>query len=431
MRVLFVCFAHDTHYFPMVPLAWALRTAGHEVRVASGPDLADTIARTGLPGVSVGTPEWYSNDPYDPEALGELLAEGSPYAEYFDYTRRDEEQWTWEGLLALENIMVPALFASMNNDPTLDDLVGVARDWRPDLVIWETYSFAGAVAARAVGAAHARLVWGADVALRARREFLRRSSEQPPEHREDPTAEWLGWSLERFGGSFDEEVLTGQWTIDPSPAPVRLDLGLDTVGVRYVPYPGPVAAVPEWPREEPKRARVCLSLGLSGTAERMGATLGEVLESMADLDAEVIATLTEEQVAAAGTLPDNVRAVGFAPLDQLLPSCAAIVHHGGIGTTATAYLHGVPQLLLSGGWDTAVKADAIEAAGAGLRLPLPEVTRDKVGDAVRRLLTEPSFTRAAMTLREHMLAEPTLNEAVTLIERRVSRHGAARGAGGR
>ena len=45
------------------------------------------------------------------------------------------------------------------------------------------------------------------------------------------------------------------------------------------------------------------------------------------------------------TLPPGVRHVAYAPFSQLLPRCAAIVHHCGIGTSAQAMRAGIPQLL--------------------------------------------------------------------------------------
>jgi rhamnosyltransferase subunit B len=44
-------------------------------------------------------------------------------------------------------------------------------------------------------------------------------------------------------------------------------------------------------------------------------------------------------------LPPAVRAVAYAPFSRLFPRCAAVVHHGGIGTTAQALAAGVPQLV--------------------------------------------------------------------------------------
>jgi UDP:flavonoid glycosyltransferase YjiC (YdhE family) len=45
-------------------------------------------------------------------------------------------------------------------------------------------------------------------------------------------------------------------------------------------------------------------------------------------------------------LPPGVRHVPYAPFSQLLPRCAAIVHHTGIGTSAQALRAGIPQLLV-------------------------------------------------------------------------------------
>lgn len=45
---------------------------------------------------------------------------------------------------------------------------------------------------------------------------------------------------------------------------------------------------------------------------------------------------------AAGSLPDDVRLVGAVDHDRLLPRCRAVVHHGGVGTTAAGLIAGLP-----------------------------------------------------------------------------------------
>src|SRR5687767_9215906 len=57
MRVLITTMPAAAHLYPYVPLAWALQSAGHEVRVASHPDMADTIVKAGLTAVAVGEKE--------------------------------------------------------------------------------------------------------------------------------------------------------------------------------------------------------------------------------------------------------------------------------------------------------------------------------------------------------------------------------------
>lgn len=48
MRVLFTTTPGRGHFFPMVPLAWALRCAGHQVVVAAPPQIAESVRAAGL-----------------------------------------------------------------------------------------------------------------------------------------------------------------------------------------------------------------------------------------------------------------------------------------------------------------------------------------------------------------------------------------------
>jgi glycosyltransferase (activator-dependent family) len=422
MKVMFTCFAHNTHYYAVVPMAWALRSAGHEVRIVSQADLTETITRSGLTAVPVSPPGWAESDSRAPELFQRLYQPGTDYVQHFDFTGRDRRQWTWEHLLGVEKVMVAALYASMNNDPMIDGSVAFAQSWRPDLVITETYTFAGAVAARATGAAHARLVWGPDNATRARRAFLAHAAAQPAALREDPTAEWLGGVLGRYGRTFDEEVLTGQWTIDNTPPSARLDTGVHTVGVRYVPYNGP-SVVPDFLLDPPRRRRVCLTFGLSDReAGRTAISMADALDAVADLDAEFVATLDATQLDGVDSIPDNVRVVDFVPLNDLLPTCSAIVHQGGSGTISTAELHGVPQLMLTDGWNTEVQGEHLERVGSGLALPMAELTAAGLRERVSRLLDDPSFAEGAARVRREVLAEPAPNDVVPLLEKLTAEH---------
>ena len=54
MRVLLTTYPERTHFLAMVPLAWALRTAGHDVRVAVQPKFAPTVTQAGLTAAPVG-----------------------------------------------------------------------------------------------------------------------------------------------------------------------------------------------------------------------------------------------------------------------------------------------------------------------------------------------------------------------------------------
>ena len=67
-------------------------------------------------------------------------------------------------------------------------------------------------------------------------------------------------------------------------------------------------------------------------------------------------------------LPPTVRHCAFAPLRRLLPLCGAVVHHGGVGTTAAALEAGCPQLVLPLAWDQPDNAARVRRLGIGAAL---------------------------------------------------------------
>jgi UDP:flavonoid glycosyltransferase YjiC (YdhE family) len=82
-----------------------------------------------------------------------------------------------------------------------------------------------------------------------------------------------------------------------------------------------------------------------------------------------------------------VRHRAFAPFRQLLPLCGAIVHHGGIGTTAAALEAGCPQLVLPLAWDQPDNAARVAALGAGVTLGPRRRGSGHVTRALARLMT--------------------------------------------
>ncbi len=68
-------------------------------------------------------------------------------------------------------------------------------------------------------------------------------------------------------------------------------------------------------------------------------------------------------------LPGHIAHVSFAPFGLLFPRCAAVVHHGGIGTTSQALAAGLPQLVLPMAWDQPDNADRIQRLRVGRALP--------------------------------------------------------------
>jgi len=85
-------------------------------------------------------------------------------------------------------------------------------------------------------------------------------------------------------------------------------------------------------------------------------------------------------------LPPQVRHCAFAPFRQLLPLCGAVVHHGGVGTTAAALEAGCPQLVLPLAWDQPDNAARIAELGVGLALGSRRRSSRHMSQALARLM---------------------------------------------
>ncbi|MFB7632006.1 activator-dependent family glycosyltransferase [Streptomyces sp. NPDC056149] len=420
MRVLFTVIPEKTIFLSMVPLAWALRTAGHEVRFACQPSFAPVVTQAGLTAVPVGRDsDVFRMARRDPDGL-EAARVGlhAPWD-----TAEDPSKARWEPMLngyydAVEKGHKP------ENFPMIAGLVEFARHWRPDLVLWDPLTYAGPIAATATGAAHARLLFGADVFGVARAHFLRLKAGRPAGERADHLADWLGGYARKYGAEFTESMTTGHFTIDQFPRSLQIEAPeLAYLRMQFVPYNG-TATVPGWLWSRPARPRVALTMGLTATDLFDGYTIGaqDVLDALGELDIEVVATLADAERAKLHRVPDNARLLPFVPLHALAPTCAAVIHHAGPGTLGTVARYGVPQLSIPYSFDEPLLARKLAAHGAGLELGHTGATGAAIRDAVQRLLNEPRFTARAAALRDETLALPTPNQLVPRLEELTARH---------
>jgi rhamnosyltransferase subunit B len=87
------------------------------------------------------------------------------------------------------------------------------------------------------------------------------------------------------------------------------------------------------------------------------------------------------------SLPPTIRHCAFAPFRQLLPLCAAVAHHGGVGTTAAALEAGCPQLVLPLAWDQPDNAARAKRLGVGLALGARHRDSGHMVRALSKLIT--------------------------------------------
>jgi sterol 3beta-glucosyltransferase len=118
------------------------------------------------------------------------------------------------------------------------------------------------------------------------------------------------------------------------------------------------------------------------------------------------------------TLPDNVFAVGSLPHSWLFPQMAAVVHHGGAGTTAAGLRAGVPSILVPFMGDQPFWGKRVHEMGAGTEpIPRKQLTADNLADAITEAVSNRTMQQKAAALGQNIEREDGVSQAVQLIER--------------
>jgi sterol 3beta-glucosyltransferase len=122
-------------------------------------------------------------------------------------------------------------------------------------------------------------------------------------------------------------------------------------------------------------------------------------------------------------VPDDVCVIDSAPHDRLFPRMAAVVHHGGAGTTAEGLRAGKPTLICPTSInDQAFWGRRVFELGVGPKpIPQSKLTAEMLGRAIHRAVTDGGVRRRAENLGEMIRAERGVARAVKIIEERIRR----------
>lgn len=118
-------------------------------------------------------------------------------------------------------------------------------------------------------------------------------------------------------------------------------------------------------------------------------------------------------------LPPTMLAIDAIPHDWLFARCAAVVHHGGAGTTAAALRAGVPSVVVPVFGDQQLWAERICALGAGPSpLPRRQLTAARLATAIDQAVTQPALRSQAQRLQQALQTEDGVGAAVAWLEGR-------------
>ncbi len=116
-------------------------------------------------------------------------------------------------------------------------------------------------------------------------------------------------------------------------------------------------------------------------------------------------------------LGDAGFAARYAPFSEIFPRACAVVHQGGVGTTAQALRAGRPALMMPCGFDQPDNAARVERMGAGISLSRNRYNARTASGALQRLLSEAGYAAAAGRIGRRLKAEQGLDGACDAIER--------------
>jgi UDP-glucoronosyl and UDP-glucosyl transferase len=384
VRVLCATTGNDGHFGPLLPFARACAEAGHEVRVAAPASYAAAVARAGFPHEPFGDPP--------PALIGPVMAR-LPSMSF-------EEA---------DNLVIREVFARIDAQAGLPMLIETVERWRPDLVLRESAELASVAAAERAGVPHAHVCIGMhEVASRF--------------------AEAIGDPLEELGrlaGLGDGQMaaaLAAETIFSLVPkvldhAAGEVPPGADTL-LRYHEPPSTTGShgLPEW--GDPDAPLVYCTFGsVAGSLPPFAGVFRSALDALADLEARVLLTVGRKlDPADLGPLPSNAHVRQWWPQAAVLAHAAAMLGHGGFGTTMGALVAGVPQVVAPlFSFDQVVNAEHVASVGAGLTVGKgPEAVAEAAAE-VPRLLEVPTYAASARHIATAMDALPRPAEAVPVL----------------
>ena len=186
---------------------------------------------------------------------------------------------------------------------------------------------------------------------------------------------------------------------------------------RYVgPYVGDPVDAGGWESPwSPHDARPLVVVTSSSLYEAQEDLLRRSIAALGALPVRALVTLGPALDPADFASPGNVHLVPTAPHGALFDKAALFVTHGGHGSVIRPLMAGLPLLVLPGLRDQRDNAMRVTSRGAGLMLER-DASPEKIGDAVKRLLTEPGFREAAGRLGADISADMDSRSAEAELE---------------
>lgn len=379
MRVLFTSRPAYGHLHPLIPLARAAATAGHDVAFATGEPFREAIERQGFTAFDAGlnVSQWR----HELAALGGDRVDRSKYRPFF----------------------FGQVFTDIEVPPRLADLRIIVERWQPEILVHGVAEFAGPLAASLTGIPYVTCGYGPLL--------------QPE------IAELAGVAVGRHCHASGLDPCAGRMYqslyLDPCPPSLQIP------AAAALPARGlirPEAAVdaddptaPGWLASLPARPTVYFTLGT--IFNRDLDVVRAVLHGLARAPVNVVATVGPDlEPGVLEPRPANAHVCRYIPQAQVLDRSDVVICHGGAGSIFGALGFGLPLLLLPRGADNFYNADRVVATGAGRRLLGAQITPQAVAREVALLLEDGSIRVAARQIAAEIAGMPAARSVLGALQ---------------
>ena len=116
-------------------------------------------------------------------------------------------------------------------------------------------------------------------------------------------------------------------------------------------------------------------------------------------------------------LPDSIIACKYAPYSQVFPKACAIVHQGGIGTTAQGLRSGRPTIVMPYSHDQPDNAARVQRLGTSRTISRDRYSAARVAQELRELLDNPSYAATAAEIGHRLQSVDGVSVACDAIDK--------------
>jgi UDP:flavonoid glycosyltransferase YjiC (YdhE family) len=391
MKALFTVQPSTGHLHPLVPLANALSAAGHEVAVCSARSFRSEVEAFGLRHFDAGL-DWLTSDHSTWNRFPPMPPPGPEFAEF-----------------------VVKIFADITTGQMATDLLRVAREFGPDIIVRESMEYGGCIAAEVLGIPHASVAGNAYSAVDSPRIHYfpgnRRMVGEP-----------LGRHRKSFGLSPDPEIrmpfrylhlcFTPQsWDGIDSPRPNNSRF------LRHVNTMHPGETLPNWINDLPLPNRPIVLASLGTVFNKTPGILEAIIDAIGREDVNLIVAIgRDENPKRFGSLRSNVRLEAYVPQALLLPYCDVFITHGGFNSVKESLIAGVPMVVVPITADQPYSAERCAALGVGQAVPSGKRNATAIRDAFLDVLGDDAYRTRARAFQCEMESLPDIRHAVGLME---------------